>query len=86
MDFPDYLWQLDSSILLWFQSLRQDWMTPFWKFISGKCRMVLDCTGPFSLMLWQYTQSRRLCPSGFGPRRFNDQYSHQTGLCTDPAL
>ena len=35
MDFPDYLWQLDSSILLWFQSLRQDWMTPFWKFITS---------------------------------------------------
>lgn len=34
MDFFDSLWQLDSSILLWFQSLRQDWMTPFWKFIT----------------------------------------------------
>lgn len=35
MDFLDYLWQLDSSILLWFQSLRQDWMTPFWKCITS---------------------------------------------------
>lgn len=35
MDFFDCLWQLDSSILLWFQSLRQEWMTPFWKFITS---------------------------------------------------
>ncbi|MCI8270191.1 MAG: phosphatase PAP2 family protein [Lachnospiraceae bacterium] len=35
MDFLTYLWQLDSSLLLWFQSLRQEWMTPFWKFITS---------------------------------------------------
>lgn len=30
----EFLWQLDSRILLWIQSLRQDWMTPFWKGIT----------------------------------------------------
>ncbi|MCI9282874.1 MAG: phosphatase PAP2 family protein [Lachnospiraceae bacterium] len=35
MDFFTYLWQLDSSLLLWFQSIRQEWMTPFWKFVTS---------------------------------------------------
>ena len=30
----EFLWQIDSCILLWIQSLRQDWMTPFWKGIT----------------------------------------------------
>lgn len=35
MDIFTFLWQLDSSLLLWFQSLRQEWMTPFWKLITS---------------------------------------------------
>lgn len=30
----EWLWQLDSSILMWIQSLRQAWMTPFWKAVT----------------------------------------------------
>ena len=30
----EFLWQIDSSILLWIQYFRQEWMTPFWKGIT----------------------------------------------------
>ncbi len=30
----ELLWQIDKNILLWIQSLRQEWMTPFWKGIT----------------------------------------------------
>jgi Membrane-associated phospholipid phosphatase len=34
MNILDYLWQFDSAILLWIQSLRQEWMNPFWKGVT----------------------------------------------------
>lgn len=30
----EFLWQIDSAILMWIQSLRREWMTPFWEGIT----------------------------------------------------
>ena len=35
MGILEFFWQLDSGLLLWFQSLRQEWMTPFWKVVTS---------------------------------------------------
>ena len=33
-EIMEFFYQIDSWILMWIQSLRQDWMTPFWKTIT----------------------------------------------------
>lgn len=35
MGILGFFWQLDSALLLWFQSIRQEWMTPFWKLVTS---------------------------------------------------
>ena len=30
----EWWWQLDSQILMWIQSMRQEWITPFWKAVT----------------------------------------------------
>lgn len=30
----EWWWQLDKLILMWIQSMRQEWMTPFWKAVT----------------------------------------------------
>ena len=82
MNFLTYLWQLDRSLLLWFQSIRQEWMTPFWKFVTS-----LGDAGWFwialALFLLCFRSTRR---AGLGYWCLNYQCYLQTELRPYPPL